>query len=94
MPDYALRAIFAFIDCDLYESTLEVLTRMWQAGLLTRGTVLAFDEIMDHNKLTEGELAAFHEFLIANPQPVEVLIGGWRCSAMQIGGFGAFRLLR
>jgi|CXWL01.1.fsa_nt_gi hypothetical protein len=65
--DHALRTCaVAVIDCDLYESTKQVLA--WLYPLIGAKTVLLFDDW--HNfgdDPAKGEQRAFHEFLDAHP---------------------------
>lgn len=60
------KAAVIYIDCDLYESAVDVLR--WIPPFLQQGTLIAFDDwdafLADPNK---GERRAWHEFLDANP---------------------------
>jgi tetratricopeptide (TPR) repeat protein len=59
-----LKAALVHIDCDLYQSTKEVLTRLYEMDVLQDGCVLLFD---DYNCFkaspNAGERRAFREFL-------------------------------
>lgn len=95
-PTASLAAAFVHVDCDLYGSTLDALIALQRAGLLTRNTVVAFDELVHHASAYQeegGELAALHQLLIEHPRQIEVLAGAWRRSSSHVGGFGAIRLL-
>ena len=50
------------IDCDLYESTKDVLTNL--AGKIGTGTVLVFDEYFNYPGWQLGEYKAFQEFVL------------------------------
>jgi O-methyltransferase len=58
------KAALVHIDCDLYQSTVEVLTRLYETDVLQDGCVLLFD---DYNCFKAspyfGERRAFREFL-------------------------------
>jgi hypothetical protein len=51
---------FANIDCDIYSSTVTVLTAL--AGRIVPGTVLVFDEFIGNRTWREDEYKAFHEY--------------------------------
>lgn len=51
---------FANIDCDIYSSTVTVLTGL--APRLVPGSVLVFDEFIGNRSWAEHEFKAFHEF--------------------------------
>lgn len=60
-------AAIAMIDCDLYQSTVPVLSFL--DGLLQEGTVLLFDDWRCFDEAAErGEPRAFREFLAAHPE--------------------------
>jgi tetratricopeptide (TPR) repeat protein len=60
----AVKAALLHVDCDLYQSTQEVLTRLYEADVLQDGSVVLFD---DYNCFKAspyfGERRAFREFL-------------------------------
>jgi hypothetical protein len=60
----AVKAALVHVDCDLYQSTREVLTRLLEADVLQDGSVILFD---DYNCFKAsphyGERRAFREFL-------------------------------
>jgi len=59
-------AAFVYIDCDLYESTIPVLTYL--ASVLQTGTIVAFDDFYCFNGDPErGGQRALKEFLQSNP---------------------------
>jgi len=94
-PDLHLKAALVFIDCDLYESTVDALFGLQWEGLLQRGTILAFDELIHHPSAfgTSGELAALYELLLRHPRPIQILAGAWRRSTMEVGGGAVLGLL-
>ncbi len=51
---------FMHIDCDLYSSTKMVLYAL--QSMITKGTVLCFDEYYNYSEWEEGEYKAFQEF--------------------------------
>jgi hypothetical protein len=59
-----IKAALIHIDCDLYQSTKEVLSRLYEMGTLQDGCVILFD---DYNCFKAspyaGERLAFREFL-------------------------------
>lgn len=57
----AERCALLHIDCDLYESTRDVLTNL--SGQIGAGTVLVFDEYFNYPGWQEGEYKAFQEFV-------------------------------
>lgn len=62
--DLHLKAALLHVDCDLYQSTREVLTRLYEMDVLQDGMVILFD---DYNCFRAspnyGERRAFREFL-------------------------------
>lgn len=52
---------FAHIDCDLYSSTMDVLTALGDANRIVSGTVLAFDEFWNFSAWRKHEWLAFTE---------------------------------
>lgn len=77
--DYGVaRAAFAFVDCDLYESTRSVLG--FVADAMEHGAILAFDDWNCFRADPEkGEQLAFREFRAAHPELsfTEFLPFGW-----------------
>jgi hypothetical protein len=67
---HAFRQVsIAFIDCDLYSSTREVL--VWLNGLLTDGSIILFDDWYSFGPSPElGQQRAFREFMRAHPEYV------------------------
>ncbi|HWA26990.1 MAG TPA: TylF/MycF/NovP-related O-methyltransferase [Lacunisphaera sp.] len=69
---------FAFVDCDLYESTICVLPFL--AGVLSDGAILAFDDWNTYKgNPSKGQRRALSEFLAQNPKfsLVPFLSFGW-----------------
>ncbi|CAE8624314.1 unnamed protein product [Polarella glacialis] len=66
------------IDCDLYSSTVQVLLPLQREGLLRKGTILVFDELLDYPGFEDHELRALFEFLQHSAHEVEVLAGPWK----------------
>lgn len=64
--DLPLRASVVHVDCDLYQSTVEVLTGLYRMDALQDGCVIMFDD-WNLNKASPnyGERRAFDEFLAA-----------------------------
>ncbi len=59
-----LRAALVHIDCDLYQSTRDVLTRLFETDVLQDGCVLLFDDYNCFRASPDyGERRAFREFL-------------------------------
>lgn len=56
------RIAYLHIDCDLYSSTKTVLDKL--GHLLSRGTVIVFDEYFNYHGWQEGEFKAFQEFIV------------------------------
>jgi hypothetical protein len=66
-PRQHSRVALAHIDCDLYESTRDVLAAL--AGVLQDGSVLLFDDWFHYRGHPgKGEARAFGEFLEAHPE--------------------------
>ncbi|MBB4265855.1 protein arginine N-methyltransferase [Roseospira visakhapatnamensis] len=80
-PDRAVR--FANIDCDLYDSTVDVLRAL--APRVGPGTVLAFDEFLMNPGWREDEFRAFHEAADRH---------GWRVSVLGVSPFAKQAVLR
>lgn len=60
------RAAVAFIDCDLYHATHDVL--LWLTPFLTENSILVFDDWFSYGDSSDlGQPKAFHELLAANP---------------------------
>lgn len=78
-------AALLHIDCDLYESTVTVLTLMDER--IVPGTVLVFDELCDWNESgvypawREGEWRALREWLQRRPRRLRLLARGPKFSA-------------
>ena len=53
--------IFAHIDCDIYSSTSFVLKTLGE--YIEIGSVIIFDELLNHDRILENEFLAFFEFL-------------------------------
>eukprot|EP00927_Polykrikos_kofoidii_P059668 TRINITY_DN54810_c0_g1_i1.p1 TRINITY_DN54810_c0_g1~~TRINITY_DN54810_c0_g1_i1.p1 ORF type:complete len:558 (+),score=72.68 TRINITY_DN54810_c0_g1_i1:54-1676(+) len=67
---------FVHFDCDIYESTKEVL---WEINPLLRpGTILVFDELVNFQEFRDGEIAALFEFLRDHAWSFRVLYGPWQ----------------
>lgn len=61
------KAAVIYVDCDLYESTVDVLK--FSRDFLQRGTIIVFDDWnCFHGDPEKGERLAFREFCEANPQ--------------------------
>lgn len=58
-------AAFLHIDSDIYSSCKFVLDNI--KDRIQDGTIIAFDEIIDYPTFREGEIKAFAEFLLKNP---------------------------
>eukprot|EP00927_Polykrikos_kofoidii_P046450 TRINITY_DN40694_c0_g1_i1.p1 TRINITY_DN40694_c0_g1~~TRINITY_DN40694_c0_g1_i1.p1 ORF type:complete len:561 (-),score=90.59 TRINITY_DN40694_c0_g1_i1:69-1688(-) len=69
------QARLVHIDCDLFDSTMEALRAL--SPLLGRGTVLVFDEIVNHRGFFDGELRALYQFLLEQPRPVRLIYAPW-----------------
>lgn len=54
-------AAFVHIDCDLYSSTVDILTGLSER--LQVGTVIVFDEYFNYPNWERGEFKAWHEFV-------------------------------
>ena len=54
------KVAFVHIDCDLYSSTKTVLSNL--RPMMSKGTVLCFDEYYNYSDWEEGEYKAFSEF--------------------------------
>jgi hypothetical protein len=81
------KAAFAWIDCDLYESTVPVLDFL--APRLTVGSVLVFDDWRCYRNLPDfGEQRACREWLASNPRIRlnELLSFGWHGIAFTVAG--------
>jgi hypothetical protein len=65
------RIKFLHIDCDLYSSTLQVLTGC--AERLDQGSIIVFDEYFNYPNWKEGEFKAFQEVTAANQIGYEYL---------------------
>lgn len=66
-PSRHPQVALAHIDCDLYESTRDVLEAL--APVLQDGSVLLFDDWFHYKgHPRKGEARAFHEFLAAHPE--------------------------
>jgi O-methyltransferase len=62
--DLNLKAAIVHLDCDLYQSTAEVLWNLFRTGALQDGTVLLFDDWnCNRGNPNYGERRAFDEFL-------------------------------
>lgn len=59
-------AAFVHIDSDIYSSCVFVLNTL--KDRLVDGTIIAFDEIIDYPTFRQGEIKAFAEFLLENPE--------------------------
>jgi O-methyltransferase len=67
IPEKYRQIALAHVDCDLYESTREVLA--WIAPTLSDGAVLLFDDWFHYKgNPGKGEARAFTEFLEAHPE--------------------------
>lgn len=53
---------FLHVDCDLYSSTKTIFKHLRE--LITRGTVIVFDEYFNYPGWQQGEFKAFQEFLV------------------------------
>lgn len=62
------------VDCDLYESTTEVLNGF--ADRIGSGTVIVFDELHGYDGFEKYEYRALDEFLMATGKQIDV-IGRW-----------------
>ena len=56
------RIALLYVDVDIYESTIIGLSAL--APLITRGTVIVFDELVNYQGFEQHELKAFAEFLL------------------------------
>jgi hypothetical protein len=54
---------FLHVDCDLYSSTVTILDNV--AAMLTPGTIILFDELINYHGWEEGEFKAFMAFAAA-----------------------------
>lgn len=61
--DDFLIADFLNIDCDLYDSTVDVLEFMYNSKLLRRGTVIRYDDFPGNNEFSFGEGKAHIEWV-------------------------------
>lgn len=59
------------IDCDLYSSTIAVLTEL--IGVVSTGTYIVFDEFFGYEGCEEHEQRAFEEFLLLTGLDYEVI---------------------
>ena len=55
------KAAFIHIDCDIYSSTVDVLSIC--SNHIQSGTVIVFDELVHYNGCLQNELLAFYEFI-------------------------------
>lgn len=62
---------FIHVDCDLYSSTVDILTGL--AGRLQPGTVIVFDEYFNYPGWEQHEFKAWREFVAANQIDYEYL---------------------
>jgi len=78
------KVAIAHLDCDLYQSTVEVLDGLYQGGCFQDGTVLLFDD-WNCNKASPnfGERRAFAEFLAKQNDFTSTpwFTYGWNCAA-------------
>ena len=65
------RVAFLHIDCDLYSSTKTILQTL--LPMITKGTVICFDEFYNYPEWEEGEYKAFIEFTEAHHIQFEYL---------------------
>ena len=64
-------ARYVEIDCDLYSSTVQALTWLFEEGLIVEGTVLGYDDFYAGG--ADGEKKAHHELMRKYRVKLEVL---------------------
>ncbi len=57
------QASFIHIDCDLYSSTKNVLDILYNASMITKGTIILFDEFYNYQNFEDYEYKAFVDFV-------------------------------
>jgi len=78
---------FIHIDCDLYSSTVDVLTGLAQR--LQRGTVILFDEYFSYPGWERHEYKAWQEFVKAEPIQYEYVAYARQQVMVRIAGIGS-----
>lgn len=61
---YPTQAAFIHIDCDLYSSTELVLNTLFSKNMISKGTIILFDEFYNYQNYRDYEYKAFQDFIV------------------------------